>query len=134
MAMAKVVVGYFPSESAERAFAAGVELATALGAVLHIVAAFEDGPRGGIEITDERRQAEALVAGAAARVDRSVQAVGHAIPAAPADAILQVAQEVGADVVVVGNRNAQGARRVLGSVASAVVSHAPCNVLVAKTT
>jgi nucleotide-binding universal stress UspA family protein len=58
----------------------------------------------------------------------------HALPENPADAIVRVATEVGADIIVIGNRGAQGARRVLESVASAIVGHAPCNVFVVKTT
>ena len=61
------------------------------------------------------------------------QGAPHAIPEAPADAILRIATETGADIIVIGNRGAQGARRVLGSVASAIVGHAPCSVFVVKT-
>ena len=36
-------------------------------------------------------------------------------------------------MIVVGNKRVQGLARVLGSVASAVAQHAPCDVYIAKT-
>ena len=54
----------------------------------------------------------------------------HAVSAHPAAAILSVAETVGADLIVVGNRGMQGTRRVLGSVPNHISHHAPCDVLV----
>ena len=51
----------------------------------------------------------------------------------PADAICEVAAEVGADVIVVGNKGMNGVRRVLGSVPNSVAHQAPCSVLIAFT-
>ena len=48
----------------------------------------------------------------------------------PADAILDVAEEQGADLIVVGNKGMTGAKRfLLGSVPNKVSHHAPCSVL-----
>jgi nucleotide-binding universal stress UspA family protein len=59
----------------------------------------------------------------------------HAVPGEPADALIGVAKEVGADLLVVGNRGMSGARRfVLGSVPNKVSHHSPCNLLVVDTT
>jgi nucleotide-binding universal stress UspA family protein len=53
----------------------------------------------------------------------------------PADAILDVAEEKGADLIVVGNKGMTGARRfLLGSVPNKVSHHAPCNVMIVRTT
>lgn len=53
----------------------------------------------------------------------------------PADAILDVAEEQGADMILVGNRGMTGKRRfVLGSVPNKVSHNAPCSVLIIKTT
>ena len=53
----------------------------------------------------------------------------------PVDAIIDVADEENADVIVVGNRGMGGAKRfVLGSVPNAVSHHAPCHVLIVHTT
>ena len=53
----------------------------------------------------------------------------------PADAILDVAEEQEADLVVVGNKGMTGAKRfLLGSVPNKVSHHAPCSVLIIRTT
>lgn len=51
----------------------------------------------------------------------------------PADALVRVAQEESADLIVVGNKRVQGIARVLGSVANDVAAHAHCDVYVAHT-
>jgi nucleotide-binding universal stress UspA family protein len=50
----------------------------------------------------------------------------------PAEVIVRLAEECGADLLVIGNRGMH--RRVLGSVPNTVTHRAPCSVLVAKTT
>ena len=60
--------------------------------------------------------------------------VVHALPKQPAAAIVELADHVDADLVVIDNKGARGARRVLGDVASAVINEAPCAVMVVKTT
>jgi nucleotide-binding universal stress UspA family protein len=51
----------------------------------------------------------------------------------PADVIVRVAEETGADVVVMGSRGLGGIRRALmGSVSDSVVRHAHCPVLVVR--
>ena len=50
----------------------------------------------------------------------------------PAEVIVRLAEECGADLLVIGNRGMQ--RRVLGSVPNTVTHRAPCSVLVVKTT
>ena len=53
----------------------------------------------------------------------------------PADAILDVAEERDADLIIVGNKGMTGARRfLLGSVPNKVSHHAPCSVLIIRTT
>lgn len=49
------------------------------------------------------------------------------------DALCQFAADIGADVIVVGNRRMQGTGRLLGSVAARVAHHAPCHVFIAHT-
>ena len=59
----------------------------------------------------------------------------HARQGDPADALLDVAEELGADVIVVGNKGMTGAKRfLLGSVPNKVSHHAPCSVLIIRTT
>jgi len=59
----------------------------------------------------------------------------HPIQGDPADAILNVAEEIKADLIVVGNKGMTGARRYfLGSVPNKVSHHAPCSVMIIRTT
>lgn len=58
----------------------------------------------------------------------------HGKAAVPADAICKVATEVGADLIIVGNKGMKGVRRVLGSVPNSVARQAPCSVLIVATT
>ena len=52
----------------------------------------------------------------------------------PAEAICRVAEEEGADVIVVGNRGTHGRRRwFLRSVPATVARHSPCSVLIVDT-
>ena len=50
----------------------------------------------------------------------------------PADVLVRLAEECGADVLVVGNRGMR--RRVLGSIPNTVTHSAHCSVVVVKTT
>ena len=52
-----------------------------------------------------------------------------------ADAIVDVAEEQRSDLIVVGNKGMTGAKRfLLGSVPNKVSHHAPCSVLIVRTT
>jgi nucleotide-binding universal stress UspA family protein len=52
---------------------------------------------------------------------------------APADALLDVAKDVDATLIVVGNQGMAGARRLLGSVPNKVSHEAGTNVLIVAT-
>jgi nucleotide-binding universal stress UspA family protein len=47
--------------------------------------------------------------------------------------LVQIADEQGAQMIVVGNKGMTGARRVLGSVPNHVSHHARCDVLIVST-
>ena len=88
---------------------------------------YELGPREDINLVLDAAAADAKAAG--------VEVQTHAVEADPADAILNVAEETKADLIVVGNKGMTGARRyLLGSVPNNVSHHAPCSVLIARTT
>ena len=78
-----------------------------------------------------REDVDATLRGAAeAAREGGVEAETYARQGDPADAILDVAEEQGADLIVVGNKGMTGARRfLLGSVPNRVSHHAPCSVL-----
>ncbi len=130
-----IVIGLDGSETAQTACDTGVELAGALGAHVHLVTAYSDASSSDDEVTPERQAAEELLASAAAACGPIEGGVtNHAQRGSPAATIIKVAEETDADLIVVGNRGMTGVRRVLGSVASAVTTQAPCTVLVVKTT
>jgi nucleotide-binding universal stress UspA family protein len=126
----RIVVGVSRAESAEKAARYGMELATKFGAELHLVTAFEEAKTnpGG----SERRHAEGFLESMALASPLSIRT--HALPGDPAAALLQVADEVGADLIVVGNKGMRGAGRILGSVPNSVAHRTGCSVLIVNTT
>jgi nucleotide-binding universal stress UspA family protein len=79
-------------------------------------------------------QVESILEQAAAGVRlQNVKYQTHMSEGDPGDALLAVAKQVDADMIVVGNKGMQGARRVLGSVPNKVAHHAPCSVLIVST-
>jgi nucleotide-binding universal stress UspA family protein len=120
----RIVVGVNRADSAVDALRRAQELAVEFGATLHIVTAFD--------ATSGRADAEKFLERYSATMTTPVQT--HALPAKGADAILQVASEVGADLVVVGNKGMKGLGRVLGSVPNEVAHKATCSVLIVNTT
>ena len=130
MLFRRVVVGVTKAETAKDAARRAEELAATFNAELHLVTAFE-GP--GDELSSPAREdAESFlesIATAAAMPMRT-----HALPGDPADVLVQVAEDVGADLIVVGNKGMRGAHRVLGSVPNTVAHRARCSVLIVDTT
>jgi len=58
----------------------------------------------------------------------------HPTSGDPCDALIAVAQDVDADLIVVGSRGMTGVKRfVLGSVPNKIAHHAPCSVLIVDT-
>ncbi len=143
-----IVVGTDGSETAGEAVRQATDLAKAVGAAVHVVSAFE--PIGNQRLREERTQVpddmqwmvhqredvEATLRQAAERIEEAgVQAETYARQGDPADAILDVAEEENADLIVVGNKGMTGAKRfLLGSVPNKVSHHAPCSVLIIRTT
>ena len=143
-----IVVGTDGSQTAGEAVREAVELANAVGARIDLVSAYE--PVAGQRLREEARQApedlqwmvnpredvEATLRDAAERVEGAgVEVSTYAREGDPADAILDVAEERGADLIVVGNKGMTGAKRfLLGSVPNKVSHHAPCSVLIIRTT
>lgn len=144
----RIVVGTDGSETAAEAVAQAVGLAKLSGAQLDIVSAYE--PVSKRRVEDEARDAPpdvqyeigpredvnlVLDAAAAAARKEGLEVQTHPVEGNPGDAILEVAEKTEADLIVVGNKGMTGARRfLLGSVPNNVSHHAPCSVLIVRTT
>jgi nucleotide-binding universal stress UspA family protein len=143
-----IVVGTDGSETAHEAVRQAVDLAKSVGAKVQLVSAYE--PVSGQRIREERQQAPddvqwsinpredvdgTLAEAAEIAEEAGVSVERFARQGDPADAILDVAEETKADLIIVGNKGMTGARRfLLGSVPNKVSHHAPCSVLIIRTT
>ena len=143
-----IVVGTDGSETAGEAVRQATELAKAVGAKINLVSAFE--PVGNQRLREERTQVpddmqwmvneredvDATLRKAAEQIgETGVEVETYARQGDPADAILDVAEEQNADLIIVGNKGMTGAKRfLLGSVPNKVSHHAPCSVLIIRTT
>jgi nucleotide-binding universal stress UspA family protein len=144
----RIVVGTDGSETAAEAVGQAIGLAKLTGASISIVSAYS--PVSGRRVKDEQSEAPAdvqyeigpredvnivLDAAAAEAKEAGIEVQTHPVEGDPADAILNVAEEVKADLIVVGNKGMTGARRyLLGSVPNNVSHHAPCSVIIVRTT
>jgi nucleotide-binding universal stress UspA family protein len=136
-----VVVGADESATAAEAVRVAIELVKLTGGRLHIVTAYRPqqlrsaaGEEFAKSLTSDDL-AQSVLADLASRGRTSgVEVETHLKDGAPADAICEVATQVKADVIVVGNKGMAGLRRVLGSVPNSVAHQAPCAVLIAFTT
>jgi nucleotide-binding universal stress UspA family protein len=143
-----IVVGTDGSQTATEAVRQAVDLAKQIGAKLELVSAYE--PVSDARLRQERTEAPedvqwsispredvdaTLNDAAEVAKEAGVEVSTNARQGDPADAILDVAEEQGADLIVVGNKGMTGAKRfLLGSVPNKVSHHAPCSVLIIRTT
>ena len=143
-----MVVGTDGSDTAGQAVREATELAKAIGAKVHLVSAYEPVSEG--RLREERQQVpgdlqwmvnpredvtQTLESAAEGLRAAGVDVETHAREGDPADAILDVAEEQEADLIVVGNKGMTGAKRfLLGSVPNKVSHHAPCSVMIIRTT
>ena len=140
----KVLIALDGSTVSEQALELAQELLAGTSAevtVLHVIPRHLIYGKGGPVVAEcydpEEEQAisRTLLEGAATRL--SAAGVGSAITKEievgdPADAILTVAADEGIDLIIMGSRGLNAAKRfLLGSVSTKVSTHAPCAVLVA---
>jgi nucleotide-binding universal stress UspA family protein len=141
----KILVAVDFSEFADSVLDVAVEFAKQLSAELHLVHAFDVRiplvtpyevaiPTAFIE---EAREAAASKLAALIRkvADDGVTATSHLSEVPAASAIVDLAEELGADLIIMGTRGHTGLKHVLlGSVAERTLRHAPCSVLTVKGT
>jgi nucleotide-binding universal stress UspA family protein len=143
-----ILVGTDGSGTAAVAVNQAIGLARALGARLQIVSAYEAIPEehlrvsrmnipGDVQWTVNPREDVLALLESAERDARDAgveQIETFARVGDAADAILDVAEEQKSDLIVVGNKGMTGATRfLLGSVPNKVSHHAPCSVMIVRT-
>ena len=153
-----VAVGTDGSATANEAVSEAAEIARRFGAKLVLLSAFQESRPAGERVASD---VEGLLTGrstagqgedievqwassSSARVrtilerseaelrEAGIECETRAAVGDPAEVLVQLAAECGADVLVIGNKGMH--RRVLGSVPNTVAHKAPCSVLVVKTT
>src|SRR3954468_22138607 len=143
-----IVVGTDGSETANEAVRQATVLAKSTGDSVDLVSAYE--PVSNQRLREEKREVPEDLQWAVHEredVNHTLDAAAEQIRSAgvevstfarqgdPADAILDVAEERNAGLIIVGNKGMTGAKRfLLGSVPNKVSHHAPCSVLIIRTT
>jgi nucleotide-binding universal stress UspA family protein len=134
-----IVLGYDGSESANEALSKTVELARDLGRRVVVVFGYYVSPLGGQGGEDMAEALERVGGHALARARADLEAEGidvevRAESGKPADAVLGVAKEVDADLIVlgtVGENAITGA--ILGSVVLRLLHRSPIPLLIVPT-
>ena len=137
------MVGTDGSETATVAVRTATELAKTFGQPLHVVCAYTDrSAADGLALSAgvappamDLSWVEEVLRTAEAEAKKSdVEVFTHAQVGNAAEAILDVADAVNADLIVVGNRGiGSKSRFILGNVPSRVVHHATCSTFVVNT-
>jgi nucleotide-binding universal stress UspA family protein len=141
--LSTVAVGTDGSATASKALEAAVEIAGRFDAKLYVLSAFQGTdtrPRGANtgseelqwEFDNDARVREMLRRTEQELLERKVDCTTLVDEGDPAEVLVRLAEECGADLLVIGNRGMQ--RRVLGSVPNTVTHKATCSVYVVKTT
>lgn len=121
--VASILVGTDGSPTAEAAVDTAMDLARALGAHIHLVH------------VGEEAHGLALLQRTLDRIGDGPSVHTHVAGGDPPTRIVDLASEVGADLIIVGNKGMRGLRRVLlGGVPNFVSHHADRSVLIVKTT
>jgi nucleotide-binding universal stress UspA family protein len=134
-----IAVGTDGSETASRAVEVAAEMARRYDAKLVLASAFGEGPptTGAVDEAEFAWNPSAQLQEILARTERELKSQGldcvtRTGRGNPAKALVDIAEQCGADMLVIGNKGMH--RRVLGSVPNSVAHTAPCSVLVVKTT
>lgn len=146
----KVLIGTDGSDDAIAAARRAVELLAPTASItvaalmeepVAVTAGFESGFAGGMATPEEiQTEWEAVEGAGSTAVSDTIAALGGAATVepvvrvgSPGPGLCQLAEELGADVVVVGSRGRGALKRaLLGSVSSHVVHNAPCPVMVIR--
>ena len=141
--MNAIVVGTDGSPDAEAAVQKVIELASGKASTVNLVCAYPGRStleRIGMSARQEPVDMRGVAADVFARDARRLEEAGfqvekHVREGEPAHVIIEVAEEQGAELIVVGAHGNSGGRRfALGGVASKLSHHAPASVLIVRGT
>jgi nucleotide-binding universal stress UspA family protein len=138
---AKILVAYDGSEGAKLGLEKAREIAQAVKAEIHILAVgrIPEYAETVSEVEEEKEQAQnyysKIMDEAASQLGRQgLSPSVHIEFGKPAETILRVAEDLKADLVVLGTHpHAAVRRRFLGATVDKVIDHAHCSVLVVRT-
>lgn len=139
MSFRRILIAVDSDPLAVHAAERGVELATALAAEIAFVHAIDPGLSQAPGITpgdligEAEREGRRLIAGCCQLLPHTQTPLKFIHIGKPASEIVRTAKEWPADMIVIGSHGRKGIERALfGSVAEAVMRHAPCPVLVIR--
>ena len=141
-----IVVGVDGPPTAQEALRRAAGLAETTGAELHVVCAYQGASiiavdpigvaalgAGGTEALKEAAD-DVLRSATRSAGDRGVTIQTHAVEGEASDALIDVAEGMNCDLIVVGSRGMRGGKRLLlGSVPNRVAHHAGRDVLIVYT-
>ena len=134
----KVLLATDGSKDAALAARAAVDVCGGTGAELHVVHAWHSVPTARLRAfmrAESKKLGNELLEAGVKGVEGAggVVAGAHLVEGRAADEILELAEQIGADLVVIGSRGLGPVGRVaLGSVSEAVIHHSRCPVLVLR--
>jgi nucleotide-binding universal stress UspA family protein len=142
-----IVVGTDCSSTADRAVRKAAEIAKLTGATVHLVSAYSGSvaalaaasgaagvlaaDRPDVAIHEQTARVDAMAD--CLRVE-GIETTARVEHGTAANTLVSVADDVGADLLVVGDRGLKGLRGILGSVPNRVTHQAQLDVLVVHTT
>jgi nucleotide-binding universal stress UspA family protein len=140
-----ITVGTDGSDTASKAVEFALDMAEKFGAKVVVASSYR--PVGEDRLRQEQREApqdiqwsinptedvdKALRTVEELARERGLEVTSEARQGDPAEVLCDIAEQHGADLLVVGNKGMH--RRVLGSVPNSVSHNAPCSVVIVKTT
>lgn len=148
MAYKKILIGTDGSPTATDALRNAARLAKAQGAELVILCVFDPPAPNELRrivaeapsemawrITGSAAAEDVVGRGARAASEAGIEATTIIEMGDPADMLIRVAEREHCDLILIGNKGMAGVKRfLLGSVPNKISHHAPCDVLIAKTT
>lgn len=137
----KILVGVDGSSRERKVLDEAIALAKSRGATLHLVRAMM--VPVSIPTAVWTLQGDDFSQFLVEHGDKEIELTAERIPAElrgstktrlgqPADVLVEVAEELDADLVVIGSHGYGGIDRVLGTTAAKVVNRAPCSVMVVR--